>query len=85
VVIAGLAASCAALAALAVFVLVVDIEWPASGPSLIGYSHVDGVLIGLAGLVPAVTTVVIFRHVRDVWRDLIHAEDPTDTPLDMRS
>jgi hypothetical protein len=85
VVIAGLAASCAALAALAVIVLVVDIEWPASGQSLIVYSHVDGVLLGLAGLVPAVTTVVIFRHVRDVWRDLIYTEDPTDSPLDVPS
>jgi hypothetical protein len=85
VAIAGLSAACGAFAALAVILLVIEIEWPTSGPSLLVYSHVDGVLLGLAGLVPAVTTVVIFRHVRDVWRDLIYTEEPTEAPLDVPS
>jgi hypothetical protein len=83
VVIAGLAALCGAITALAVTVLAIDIESP--GPGQIIYSHAGGVLLGLGGLVPAVTTVVIFQHVRDIWRDLIYTEEPADTPLDVPS
>lgn len=82
-VIAGLAASCGAVAAVAVVLLMVDIEWLGSGQSLFVYTRVDGVRFGLAGLVPAVTTVLIFRHVRDVWRELIYADKPADAPVEV--
>jgi hypothetical protein len=75
-VIAGLAALFGAVTAIAVILLVVVSEWSIPGATIIVYpSRIAVALDGLATLVPAVATLVIFRHVQNVWRNLNYADD----------
>jgi hypothetical protein len=85
-VIAALPASFSVVAGLAVLVLTAETEWPQSSTAVIVYSsQVAAAFDGLASLVPIVATVVVFRRVLDVWRDLIYADDPADTPSELTS
>jgi hypothetical protein len=82
-VIFGLTAVLGALTALAVILVVVVSEWPASGQSVTFFAgRVAGVLEGIASLLPAVASVVIFGHVRGIWSDLVSAVELADASLE---
>jgi hypothetical protein len=69
VVMAGVAASFGAVTALAVILLVATAEWSTPGGSiLILPSRIAGVVEGLAVLIPALATLVIFRRLHAAWR-----------------
>jgi uncharacterized membrane protein YhaH (DUF805 family) len=66
---AGVAASFGAVTALAVILLVATAEWSTPGGSiLILPSRIAGVVEGLAVLIPALATLVIFRRLHAAWR-----------------
>jgi hypothetical protein len=85
-VISGLTAVLGALAALAVILVVVVDKRPASSQGVVLYpSRVAAVLEGLASLVPALASVVIFGQVRGVWSDLVSAVKPSEAGFESPS
>jgi hypothetical protein len=93
-VIAGVAAVLGAVAGLAVILAVVDSELPGPRTGLptsfafipegaVAWSKVAVAFSGVAELVPALATVVVFRYVLRIWRDLTYLDDSIGDQVDV--
>jgi hypothetical protein len=83
-VIAVVAAAFAAVNLIAAVLFVMAAVWPQSNAQLIDPYHsiLATVTAGLACILPAVATVVVFSFVHDVWRDLRYGDEGEDIDAD---
>jgi hypothetical protein len=82
-VLAVVAAAFAGVSLIAAVLFVVQVVWPRGGNTpVIEYdSRFAAVAQGLACIVPAVATVVVFSFVHDVWRDLRYGDEGDDVDV----
>jgi len=74
----------AGVSLIAAVLFVVQVVWPRGGntPVIECDSRFAAVAQGLACIVPAVATVVVFSFVHDVWRDLRYGDEGDDVDAD---